>query len=309
MTRIRPARIRALALAVLLFAAGLGPARPVLADGRYQDVVLERDTTWEGTINITGVILVGRRATLTIRPGTTVRFTRTDRNRDGIGDGELRVLGRLLAQGTAEQPITFTSAQAHPAAMDWSYVLIYTSGKKNVIDHCRFSYAFSGLQVHFSTARVTNSLFAHNREGMRFGRAHLEITGNRFEDNTIGVRFTRMEGPVVFSGNRVTNNRIGIFLVPSGQNIKDFFEPDRSGRPWNTGRLTISGNDIFANLWYNLDLGAKQIWDLDVRNNWWGSADLARIRPTIFDRHRDPTLGEALLQPVADHPFTDEKPR
>jgi len=292
-------------LAVILLAAALFVAvAPARAAMLLRDQILQSDTVWEGTVEITGVVVVGRRATLTIRPGTVVRFRRIDRNRDGFGDGELRVLGRLLARGTAGAPIVFTSAAAEPRPLDWSYVLIFTSGKRNIIDHCRFQYAFSGLQVHFSTASVTNSRFVHNREGMRFGRAHLDISGNTFSDNSTGVRFTRMEGPVTFSGNRVTGNRIGIFLAPSGQNIRDFFEPDRSGRPWNTGRLTITGNDIFENIWYNFDLGEKQIWDLDARNNWWGTTDTAIIRQKIYDKHRDQTLGRVVFTPFATAPFS-----
>ncbi len=281
---------------------GPAAAAPVLA--YRQDTVLRNDTTWQGTVEVNGVVVVGRRATLSIAPGTTVRFHRLDRNRDAIGDGELRVLGRLEAVGTPSRPIVFTSAAASPAARDWSYVLLYTASGESRIEHCRFSYAFTGLQVHFSTARVKRNVFRRNHEGIRFGRAHLTVEENRIEENDIGIRFTRMEGPVILTGNRVSGNRIGVFLVPSGQNTRDFFEPERSGRPWNTGRLTIRHNDIAANLWYNLDLGAKQIWDLDVRNNWWGTPDPARIQQAIFDRHRDPGLGKAILLPVAGQPCT-----
>jgi len=99
---------------------------------------------------------------------------------------------------------------------------------------------------------------------------HCHIKNNVFNRNDVGIRFPRMEGPVTMKHNTILANRIGIFLVPSGQNIQDFFEPDRSGRPWNTGRLLIESNNIFYNTWYNLSLGEKQYWDLDVRNNWWG---------------------------------------
>lgn len=276
-----------------------GPAAPL------GDIVIKDDTIWSGAITIDGVVVVGRGATLTIQPGTTIRFKRRDRNHDGIGDSEIRVLGGILARGSAEHPIVFQSAELNPAPKDWSYLLIFTSGKKNRIEYCQFHDAFSGLQVHFSTAEVRDSLFSNNQEGLRFGRAKLTLEHCLITGNRIGVRFTRMEGPVEIQHNEINNNQVGIFLVPSGQNIVDFFEPGRTGKPWNEGHLDISANNIRANVDYNLKLGAKQLWDLKITNNWWGLPTAATIQKTIFDQQRDPDLGRALIEPTAPQSFID----
>ena len=268
----------------------------------YRDHVIREDTVWSGEVIIEGVVMVSRRATLTIMPGTTVRFKRIDTNNDNIGDSEIRVLGRLMAVGTTNNPILFESAEKEPRPKDWSYVLLFTSGKKSRIKFCRFRHAFSGVQVHFSSAAITDSLFTDNHEGLRFGRARLKVTGNVFQNNDVGIRFTRMEGPVTITQNLITENRLGIFLVPSGQNIQDFFEPDRSGQPWNTGRLLVTSNNIYDNNWYNLSLDEKQLWDLDVTGNWWGTTDAEVIRHSIFDKARDPQLGKALFMPYAVEP-------
>ena len=45
----------------------------------YSDHVIAKDTTWSGDIVIEGVVVVGRKATLKIEPGTTVRFNKIDR--------------------------------------------------------------------------------------------------------------------------------------------------------------------------------------------------------------------------------------
>ncbi len=266
----------------------------------FRDQVIRKDITWSGVVEIEGVVVVARPATLTIRPGTTVRFKKKDIDSDGTGDSELRVLGRIIAEGRSDAPIVFESAEPDPSPRDWSYLMIYTSGKFNRIDHCRFHHAFSGLQVHFSTASVKNSLFSDNYEGLRFGRADLIIENNRFTSNRVGIRFTRMEGPVLIKNNDIYNNRIGIFLVPSGQNIRDFFEPDRSGSAWNTGHLTITGNNIYDNTTYNLSLGEKQIWNLEITNNFWGNNDPAAIEEMIYDHNRDKSLGRVFYQPFAE---------
>jgi hypothetical protein len=292
----------ATALLLLISCAGR-PLENAATELVYGDHVIDSDTVWAGEVLIEGVVLVGRKATLRIKPGTTVRFRKTDRDNDGIGDSEIRILGRVLAEGKPESPILFESAEHHPRPRDWSYLLIFTSGKKSSIDYCRFRHAFSGVQVHFSTAVISNSIFEENNEGVRFGRARLSITNNLFQNNEVGIRFTRMEGPVRITRNEITENRRGIFLVPSGQNIQDFFEPDRSGKPWNTGRLLITANNIHNNSRYDLTLGEKQLWDLDVTGNWWGSRDPQLIQQGIFDKITDAELGNALFMPYADSRF------
>ncbi len=193
--------------------------------------------------------------------------------------------------------------------MDWSYVLIFASAQKNFLQYCLFRDAFTGLQVHFSTASVADSVFTNNNEGLRFGRAKFTILHNTIENNNLGVRFTRMEGPVEIVGNTITRNRIGVFLVPSGQNIVDFFEPGRTGKPWNEGHLLIESNNIFANTDYNLNLGAKQKWDLAITGNWWGTTNPEIIRNSIFDKERDSALGNALFEPFQSKPLRDAGPR
>jgi len=292
-------RLSILTLILSLLCPGLLGAEPLV----LHDQMLSTDTTWSGEVLIKGIVVVGKKATLTIEPGTVVRFARLDRNNDGIGDGEIRVLGRIIAVGTMMKNIRFESAAENQQMKDWSYVLLYTSAQKSVIQYCQFSHAFSGVQIHFSKATIKDSLFTGNYEGIRFGRADLTVTNNIFANNETGIRFTRMEGPAVVSQNEIMANKTGIFVAPSGQNIQDFFDPDRGGKAWNTGRLTITANNIHNNSWYDLNLGEKQKWDIDLIGNWWGTTDLAKINEKIFDQKRDPSLGAALIEPIAQAPI------
>ncbi len=262
----------------------------------FRDQVIRHDTVWSGEMTVDGVIVVAAGARLTILPGTTVRFAWRDRNRDGIGDGEIRVLGEIRATGTEERPVRFIAAEPGAGPARWSYLMLYAASGRNVIKRCRFSGAFSGMQVHFSTAVIEDCVFSDNNEGLRFGRADITVQGNRFTGNNIGIRFTRMEGPASIRGNLISRNGTGIFLAPSGQNTTDFFNPERSGRPWNTGRLVIRGNTIAANREYDLKLGAKQMWDLDARGNRWSLEPGGRAAPRIFDHGRDPQLGVIRIQ-------------
>ncbi|MSM39656.1 MAG: hypothetical protein GJT30_08575 [Geobacter sp.] len=276
---------------------------------RLADAVISADTTWSGEVEISGTVLVGRRATLTILPGTRVRFLKVDRNNDGIGDGELRVLGRLVAQGTARQPVRFMSGETSPQAGDWSYLLVYAAEGVSILDHCRVEDAFTGLQVHFSQAKVTNSSFRGNQEGIRFGRAELTIEHNDFDANRYGIRHTRLEGPVLIQYNTIRRNEVGIFLVPSNQNVVNFedtFNLKEAPAPYQP---VVRFNSLVGNREYAYKFGERQGYDIDLRDNWWGSVSERSIRAGIYDGSDDPTLGKAGIAPFLRSPAQGVGPR
>jgi hypothetical protein len=89
-----------------------------------------------------GSVVDGTTSTLTIEPGVTLRFSQQT-NASGIYVGtSSKRLGVIVARGTAEKPIVFTSAKAAPAPGDWMglYFRYYpTSG--NAIEHAVIQYA------------------------------------------------------------------------------------------------------------------------------------------------------------------------
>lgn len=145
-------------------------------------------------------------ATLTIQPGTVVKF-------DG---GELwtNTGGKIVAVGTAGQPIVFTSFKddAHggdtnadgttsaAAGGDWSGIVLNASGSD--FEYCQFLYAGAGdtpaLVAYSSSvsATVKSSIFAHHRTttdainappALDFSDAAAGsvVTGNTFFDDLV----------------------------------------------------------------------------------------------------------------------------
>ncbi len=88
------------------------------------------DTTWSpatcpsGYI-ITGNVLVQQGITLSILPGTTIKF---DPN------PTLTIEGKLVARGTADSPITFTANSATPAAGAWKGLIFNNSSDDATFD-------------------------------------------------------------------------------------------------------------------------------------------------------------------------------
>ena len=254
---------------------------------RLDKAYLEADTTWSGTVILSGQNVVRRGVTLTIEPGTVVKFAWTDENGDDIGDGELTVEGRLIAKGTAGQPILFTSAKENPRAKDWTFVQISVS-KNSLVEHCIFEYAFSGLQIHYSTATIHQSLFRNNFEGIRFSTTDILIEHNDIIDNYYGVRCEANGSRTTITKNRFEGNNNAFFPVRKTSNTVKIFD-----------------NNFGPAKNYQVKLGQTQYKNLDFSNNWWGTTDKEKIRAGFFDRGMEPMLGKVIFEPFLQQPVAD----
>ncbi len=145
--------------------------------------------------------------TLTIQPGTVIKFT---------PEGQalsVHQTGTVTANGNIDNPIIFTSYKddAHggdnngngsatsPSARDWDRVLVESNGSSFM--HCLFYYGgsssyLSTLEIYGGRATITNCVFAHNFGGkfedFYYGaldatRANLstQIKNNIFYDNNL----------------------------------------------------------------------------------------------------------------------------
>jgi hypothetical protein len=89
--------------------------------------------------------------TLRIEPGVTMKFLKKGAGDVGLTLGNLasRAPVRLVAQGTAEQPILLTSAEATPAPGDWAGVYLGNAAADgNAFEHVTVEYAggFTGAR-------------------------------------------------------------------------------------------------------------------------------------------------------------------
>ncbi len=176
-----------------------------------KSIFIRSDTVWEGRVVVDGIIKVSEKVTLTIKPGTKVLFTRRDTNGDGLGEHALYLQGRLIARGTAEQPIIFSSAEERPRPGDWDGIhLIVSEEFFNVIEHCELSYAYRAVHSHFSALKLKYNTFIHNWRGVYFKDMKAELLGNRFIDNRSGVR--GRESDLILRDNIFSGNYWGMDL-------------------------------------------------------------------------------------------------
>jgi hypothetical protein len=276
--------LKILFLAMALFAGMTGCAvmAPALT---LKDTVITDRTIWTGEVVIDGIVTVKKEGELVILPGTRVKFVPHDRDGDGIGDAELLVEGRLLAQGTADAPIVFTSAAKEPKPADWKYVYLDFAAP-STIDYIVSEYAYSGLQVHFSRATVTNSIFRFNVDGLRFSTVNLVAAGNSMLHNRHGLRYEERDSKAHIHHNDIRFNGIGVFVVTRSD--------DQS---------VIEKNNIFENQDYNVKLGLQQLGDVTFPHNWWGTTNPASIEAGFFDHRVDSALGRVFAPSPRQKPI------
>lgn len=202
-----------LALSLLLLLAW--PLTAAAAGERVYrgDQTLTADTVWDGPVLIDGILTVPVGVTLEIRPGSVVRFTRLDSNNDDIGEHELFVQGTLLALGSAERPVTFTSAEPHPRPGDWGALNMMASEQDNRLSHCVVEYGYRGFHAHFARGVVADTVLRHNARGAQFQESTVTIERCRVVDNLNGIQFRN--STVVLRDSLVADNYWGVRCVYS----------------------------------------------------------------------------------------------
>ena len=136
--------------------------------------------------------------TLEIEPGVKIKWN----------GGGLNLWGpdsKIVALGTPENPIIFTSAKENPSRGDWSGILFYSDAiEGNILDHCQILYAGNlssntkMASIHIccndSAVTISNCTIAHSSHwGICItGDAEPVLSNNSYFDN--------YEGDVLYYG-------------------------------------------------------------------------------------------------------------
>ncbi len=327
-------RVLAFAVLVLLTVFGPGCAEvrsrvDIYEPGELTEqniglVELDKDTVWQGRIRVTGDVLVKEGATLTVLPGTIVRFDTIEpkldvdggRNMLGLDSpyfpgAEIIVRGRIIAVGTADSPIVFTSSD--PAARPGIWGAINLLGSNgNVIEYCRIFYAYNGIHNHASTAVVLNSIFSQNGTAMSFKKADFEhpcwmfIEHNVIKSNLSGIAFRYSIANIAF--NNISDNEFYGIWIKEGTDARISYN-DISGNGkgiylYKAPYTSINYNNILGNREYNIAMAEQNPEDVEATMNWWGTTDASEIAQTFFDNASDDTLGRVVFEPMMRHKVT-----
>ncbi len=171
--------------------------------------LLLRDEIWSGQILVTETVIVPKGVTLTIRPGTVVKFKHCRDYRETCQLTGLVVTGGILkAVGTPTQQIWFTSDAKDPINGDWDSIFISESKNENIIKYAIVEYARLGINFWTASGTVSNSIIRWvNSECVYMERSNPVI-----EHNTIyncgynGIAMEQFNYEVKIKYNKIFNN-------------------------------------------------------------------------------------------------------
>jgi parallel beta-helix repeat protein len=224
------------------------PGRTAAAPCEVQGII-DSDTTWNPTTCdpyiVTGNLSVQNGATLTIQPGTTVKF-------DSLK--ALAVQGTLVACGTETSPITFTSKQLSPTPGDWAYIH-FASLSADATPDRDCSGNGSGSIIQYAVIEYTGGASVNHNGALRIEDSSPLIDHNIITDNSASYG-----GGICVWGDgapRITNNIItdnsddGIDIYYGSATIENNTISNNTGNGINahTSNLTIQDNTITGNAW------------------------------------------------------------
>ncbi|MCA9407326.1 MAG: fibronectin type III domain-containing protein, partial [Candidatus Omnitrophica bacterium] len=225
------------------------------------------DTIWTADGSpyiIKNNIVVNSVSVLTIQPGTVIRFD---------GNFFLKVSGQMIAEGTATQPIVFTSNKTTPAISNWQYLELNNLSR---IKNARIEYADSGLFTNNSGIVIENVISEHNRVGFFIQGGTTSLSNITARNNVEGIHLSK--GTLAqITQSTITTNQDGIFI-----------DLDETGTNKNNTPNIIQ-NKIFNNINFNIKTKAAsaafshQNKKINAKNNWWGTSNINEVEQKIFD--------------------------
>ncbi len=248
---------------------------------------------WSGKITIAGDVLVEPRARLVIDAGTVVSFKpNSDLKRSGRDKtrSEIIVRGVLIARGSINSKIKFTSQAKKPQMDDWYGITISNPRHPSVLDYVVVEYAYNGITIKKSNPQISNSQIRFNFNAglsIEIG-AKPKLIGNIISENGYAGIICNTGAKPILTDNMITRNDIGIIIFGTAQPNLGSLAP---GADHNVGR-----NGLFGNRTYNIHNHSGE--DIKAENNSWGSKKTTAIKTTIYDNEDDRKYGLVDITPI-----------
>lgn len=244
----------------------------------YDGAVLTEDATWRGSILVRGSVVVAPQTTLRIDPGTTVRFAATASQQQPT----LIVHGRFQASGTAERPILLLPDRSRAIRGGWGGVVLISSEKRNILEHCRIEYAETGIDIRFSTVSLKSVSIVQARTALLSHDGNIQMSGGTVSDSDTGIEIYNSE----FEGRdtTVSSCQRGALMNKSGVVLTGckFISNIQSGFEAEECRIRIQGGEFSDNaLGARIQGGEGQIAMSHFRRNRQTALHLTGTRSKI----------------------------
>jgi len=183
----------------------------------YVEDSITQDTIWtltDSPLVVSKDVTVNQNVTLTIEPGVEIRFG---------GKFSLTVNGQLIASGTQDKIITFTSNKDQPEAEDWNTIR-FNGTEPSILAYCSIRYAINGTTIENGNVEIKNCEISNNyQNGITIVNSTVKIQNNEIANNSQSGIHVTGDNQVTIQNNTIRSNADGILLTgnsTSGVNIR-----------------------------------------------------------------------------------------
>ncbi len=230
--------------------------------GREYQGAYSGDLVWEGTVIMSGDVLIMKGGALTIRAGTQINVVPAEGTKIDpeylSSQTELLVRGKLDIQGTPESPVRFLIVEtSETEEIAWSGITLDNAAESRIL-YAELERADIAVRCVTSSPEIKGNRITNCRYGIvAQQQSHPKILENILLDGEGGIFCWRGSNPYLLN-NRITGHDEEAVFV------------DESSRPW-LDRNTISGNTIGLAL-YPRDLPYDPVAVTDNNENlrWLG---------------------------------------
>jgi len=286
---------------------------------KADEQVLKVDTIWskdQSPIILTKNVIVKKDVRLTIEPGVEIKADpRT----------MIIVKGNLNADGTADEPITFSRNQEDGK---WDGIQFmkgsFDYDSEEVIrgHGCSLDYVImqgtdTAVTCVKSSPNITNSLFKNNNTGVSArDDSHPLIKNNKFLDNVTAIYCYNSSSPLITDNTIIGEEGRGIRVETySNPKIMSNLIFGRGDTWWvgvyvkHSSAPVLHNNSIYSNGRYEIELDQKSpsqlSLDVDASDNWWGVSDKVTLGKRIKDKNDFPNLGLLKFEPFKTEKLTN----
>jgi hypothetical protein len=218
------------------------------AKATYMEGLIVQDTIWtlvDSPYIISKNVTVFPNVTLTLEPGVEVRFG---------GEFSLIVQGRLVATGTNEKVIRFTSNKENKESGDWNAIVFWDnqSSKQSLLSNCIIEYGKNGILLGNGVVKIRETILQFNSEsGIKILDGSIEVVNNEILTNPKGIEIFGGDY-VIIQNNYISSNGDGINLATNFTGV---------------ALLSIEQNKIFLNNNAGINIEAEEFYNINIRNN------------------------------------------
>lgn len=187
-------------LACTVIEQPLEPGEELLNDGDSFSGVFDSDTTISGELIVREMLRVEAGTTLTISPGTVIRFLDAADTSAGFD-----VAGVLLAQADSTAPIVLESAALYPEPGDWEGLRLF--GGVALMSHVQLLHARIGIRIGGSSyARLdTCRIDSNSACGVLAALGRADLRSTNLAANPIGVK---SEGGILHMSGGISRGEV-----------------------------------------------------------------------------------------------------